>query len=80
MKILDIFGLDVYRDGETLPDKRFWIPRSLRSRTQPRARPCPAGHANDVGEIRPDARAVRARPSVSSWLRSPPSPSRPDAS
>ena len=27
MKILDIFGLDVYRDGETLPDKRFWIHR-----------------------------------------------------
>jgi hypothetical protein len=27
MKILDIFGLDVYRDGEALPDKRIWIHR-----------------------------------------------------
>jgi len=27
MKILDIFGLDVYRSGDALPDERIWIPR-----------------------------------------------------
>ena len=54
MKILDILGLDVYRDGEALPDKRIWIHREPPIEDPGRGRrPCPPGHANDVGEIRP---------------------------